>query len=345
MKEKILIITPYLSGQGGTETVLSKILCKNKFTNSYEIELLVFGGTAKKDWLSNLNCIIYSIEGNFIQKTGKLINFMLGHKIDKVICLGTKQIYFMNKFRQLFKRHYKIISWIHFSLFDESTVKVKYLRFADYHLAISSGIYRQLESLGISKDKIKLIYNPIEKKEFTVKLKDDQGILELMYVGRITFEGQKNIRELLDSIIEMPRYSITIHFYGEGEVNECKLYIQENNIHQNFIWHGWVSNPFENIKEVSALVMTSKYEGFPMVLLEAISYGIPVIASNCPTGPEDIIKANNGFLYTTGDKNALRGILAGFNSSIFNQPDVKNSIKEFYSKNYLNVFLEMLNEL
>ncbi|USG03721.1 hypothetical protein A4W87_02075 [Latilactobacillus sakei] len=345
MKEKILIVTPYLSGRGGTETVLSKILSKNEFTDSYEVELLIFGGTAKKDWLSNLNCVCHSIEGNFIQKMSKLINFMLKHSMDKVICLSTKQIYFMNKFRQLFKRQYKIISWIHFSLFDESTVKTKYLKFADAHLAISSGIGNQLESLGIKKDRIKVIYNPIEKKDFTVNLIDNPGSLELMYVGRITFEGQKNIRELLDSISEMPNHSVTIHFYGEGEISECKLYIQKNNIKQNFIWHGWVNNPFKDIKMISALIMTSNYEGFPMVLLEAISYGIPVIASDCPTGPKDIIKVDNGFLYAMGNQDELRGILTEFNSDIFEQTKVKNSIKKFYFKNYLGSFLEMLNEL
>ena len=54
-------------------------------------------------------------------------------------------------------------------------------------------------------------------------------------------------------------------------------------------WHGWVDKPWEKINSASCTLLLSKFEGFPMVILESLSYGIPVISSDCPTGPEDLI--------------------------------------------------------
>jgi UDP-D-galactose:(glucosyl)LPS alpha-1,6-D-galactosyltransferase len=63
-------------------------------------------------------------------------------------------------------------------------------------------------------------------------------------------------------------------------------------------WTGWVHNPWAAIKAVSALVLTSQYKGFPMVLIESLIRGIPCLSSDCPTGPADIIiPGENGWLY------------------------------------------------
>ncbi|MDE9571749.1 glycosyltransferase, partial [Xenorhabdus bovienii] len=82
----------------------------------------------------------------------------------------------------------------------------------------------------------------------------------------------------------------------------------------NIFWHGWVKEPWsfvqESIVEVSSLLLTSKNEGFPMVLGEAISYGIYCISSDCQTGTTDIIKKyRNGELYPVGDVKELAHIL------------------------------------
>lgn len=67
-----------------------------------------------------------------------------------------------------------------------------------------------------------------------------------------------------------------------------------NNIHRELVQ--------QDIEKVSALLLTSSFEGFPMTLLEALSWGIPCISADCVSGPADIIQPDvNGHLYQPGD--------------------------------------------
>jgi len=67
-------------------------------------------------------------------------------------------------------------------------------------------------------------------------------------------------------------------------------------------WLGFKKDPYSEFQEITALLLTSRYEGFGMVLVEANQRGIPVISSDCESGPRDIVIAGvNGYLYREGD--------------------------------------------
>ena len=67
-------------------------------------------------------------------------------------------------------------------------------------------------------------------------------------------------------------------------------------------WLGFKKDPYSDFREITALLLTSRYKGFPMVLVEANQRGIPVISSDCKSGPKDIVIAGvNGYLYREGD--------------------------------------------
>uniref|UniRef100_A0A7V3J8Y5 Glycosyltransferase n=1 Tax=candidate division CPR3 bacterium TaxID=2268181 RepID=A0A7V3J8Y5_UNCC3 len=71
---------------------------------------------------------------------------------------------------------------------------------------------------------------------------------------------------------------------------------------KGYEWLGYQPHPFERIRECTALLLTSRFEGSPLVLIEANAQGIPVISSNCQAGPEDIvIEGVNGYLFPEGD--------------------------------------------
>jgi len=316
---KIAIITPYLSGKGGTETVLSIILSNDKYLKRFEkVDLIVLGDFAGNQWTKKLSenvCIHFSTNLNMIRIL-VLVFRILTNRYDKVICMSTRILRITYSLRKIFRRKFKIISWIHFSLFHESTVIPDNLKYADYNLAISSGINRQMKSLGINDNDIGLIFNPIEKKNRVINSSHNKKP-EFAYIGRILLDGQKNLRELFNGIRLLKNNSIVLHLYGDGEINECQDYIRSLDIKQTIIWHGWTKNPWGDFKTMDAIILTSKYEGLPMVLLESISYGIPVISSNCPTGPEDIVNKNNGFLYKMKDVHALANLLSKIKESNF----------------------------
>jgi len=79
---------------------------------------------------------------------------------------------------------------------------------------------------------------------------------------------------------------------------------------KGYEWLGYQPRPFESIGECTALLLTSRFEGFGLVLVEANAHGIPVISSNCQAGPEDIvIEGVNGYLFPEGDLEAFVNIL------------------------------------
>ena len=123
----------------------------------------------------------------------------------------------------------------------------------------------------------------------------------VIYVGR--FSKQKDIDSLLRiwAIIHQQYQDWRLDIYGEGELKEhylSRIHLMDANIH--------VYEPTANIMEVyrehSILLLTSKYEPFGLVLPEAMSCGLPVVAFDCPYGPADIITDGvDGYL--TSDRN------------------------------------------
>ena len=342
--EKILILVPFLSGNGGTETVLKMVLGNKKFLReSAVIDVFIMGSGNNKNWAAKVSS---NVNVNFLSKN-KLFQFInLGKLLTTgnyscVICLSTTLLFLTSTFRKTFRLKFKLMSWIHFSLISEKTVNVNKLRLADINLVISSGIFKQFKKLGIPERKLRLVYNPVAPQSGTVSENKDTDVLKLVYVGRITLDGQKNLRELFYALKKVTKINVLLHIYGAGEISKCKEVIRDMGIEHKIIWHGWVKKPWEDIDNIDALVLTSKYEGFPMTLLEALSHGVPVISSNCPTGPEDIVTKSNGFLYKMGDSEELSLILENFKEEFSTSHEkLKNTIAKFY----VNEYIETLNK-
>ncbi|QFP79160.1 glycosyltransferase [Latilactobacillus graminis] len=302
----------------------------------FDISLFLMGGVDDRGWLQNLTkCNVKIGTRNKVVSVLSLVKLILENKYQKFIFLSTKQMRLAFEVRRFLRHKFEIISWIHFSIFHEKTVRPKYFKYADKNLAISSGIKRQLIQLGIAESKIRVIFNPIKRQHQIIKSNQELKCTQIGYVGRIMFEGQKNIKELLDAVKLLSPRAIEIHFFGSGEVEICKRYIEEQNIQQDFYWHGWTSKPWKKMKNLDVLIQTSKFEGFPMVLLESLSYGLPIIAANCPTGPEDIISKENGYLYSLGNTEELASIIDNYDRKRFDPKCVKESISKFYIDNYI----------
>ncbi|EKP61694.1 glycosyl transferases group 1 family protein [Acinetobacter baumannii 99063] len=120
---------------------------------------------------------------------------------------------------------------------------------------------------------------------------------QIVTIGRLT--DQKNYIHLLQAwekiYQSIPDWQLNI--YGEGEHKE----MLQNYISKRFLKNVSLKGSTSNVKEVyersSFFVMSSKYEGLPMVLIEAQSFGLPIVSYNCPYGPSDVIQENqNGLL-------------------------------------------------
>ena len=123
----------------------------------------------------------------------------------------------------------------------------------------------------------------------------------IIFVGR--FSQQKDFGTLIEvwKIVQQHHEDWELHAYGEGELKkQYETIVAEGNL--NIKIFPPTPNIFEKYVESSMLVMTSLYEPFGLVLPEAMSCGLPVVAFNCPYGPADIIEnGKNGFLISNRD--------------------------------------------
>jgi UDP-D-galactose:(glucosyl)LPS alpha-1,6-D-galactosyltransferase len=332
----IKFVASHLSGNGGTETVLSEVL--NHLALNQQVELIIFGNPTNRYWLDNLNSnVIVKIE-NPQSKLAKLQSyFKTAFKVksdDLVISLSPSFIKVLSFARKVSGRKFKIISWIHFSLDDQDLFDPTNIKYADYHLAISNKIRKQLINLGIPSDRIDVIYNPVEKQSAT-SIKEHSGT-NLAYIGRITFEGQKNLKELFTALNGIS--SVHLYLIGTGskeEIDRCKRFIENSGNSAKVTWAGWQKQPWNYLadKNIDASILTSTFEGLPMALLESIVRGIPVIASRFD-GYSDVVKEHtNGLSYQMGDVDQLRDCIFKI-KSINNPKQIQNSISNYYSEIY-----------
>jgi len=160
------------------------------------------------------------------------------------------------------------------------------------------------------------IYNPLNKKEILYKSKNDINLsffkkknkFKILNIGRFT--DQKDHHTLLKSVkILKDKYNLNfillIMGRGKNEKN-IKNFIKKNNLSQNVKIIGFKKNPYKYIKHCNLFVLSSRFEGLPNVLLEAITLKKFVISSNCPTGPNEILDyGKGGLLFKTGNENDL----------------------------------------
>ena len=142
------------------------------------------------------------------------------------------------------------------------------------------------------------IYNPVDKKLLSNKIAYDSNSKLIVSVGRLTY--QKNFELLVDvAKLVLNKYpDHEWHIYGSGEnKDDIQHKISNYNLQNQLFLKGQSNNLYEIYKNYSMMVMTSRYEGFPMTLLEGMAFGLPLVSFDIPTGPNEIIRENtNGFL-------------------------------------------------
>ena len=157
------------------------------------------------------------------------------------------------------------------------------------------------------QDKSVVIANPVDDRFLKTKYIGEKST-EFINVGRLN--EQKNQMLLMESfkdvIKKYPNYKLLI--YGEGSLkNELSMYIKDNKLNNNVKLCGNVDDIENILKDKKGFILSSKYEGMPNALMEAMAVGMPCISTDCPCGgPRELIKNNiNGLLVKSNDKNEL----------------------------------------
>lgn len=181
-----------------------------------------------------------------------------------------------------------------------------FYRFADKIIVQTSSV-KDLYSKSL-QEKIEVIPNPVrEPEDFYKATADNFRNKKIINVGRLEYvKGQDNLIKAFTKLHKKyPDWSLIIVGEG-GERENLQNIINKYEVSQSVQLVGRLDNIYSILSESSILAQTSRFEGFPNALCEAMACGLPVISTNCNFGPNEIIKDNvNGKLVPVDDVDAL----------------------------------------
>ncbi len=171
-------------------------------------------------------------------------------------------------------------------------------RWADAVLGVSSGVTRNLiDHFHVNSKKAHTIFNPYNIEAIRKASKEapevDLPSNFIVSAGRLT--AAKNFKQLINAYLSSTE-TASLCILGEGEQREeLNRYIKDRRAEKRIILLGYAKNPFTIFSRAKYYISASTNEGFPNALLEAMTVGLPVIMTNCPSGPAEILEGDSNF--------------------------------------------------
>jgi glycosyltransferase involved in cell wall biosynthesis len=131
---------------------------------------------------------------------------------------------------------------------------------------------------------------------------------------------------------------------GDGEDRpELQTLVQELGLEEAVALPGFVDNPYKFMKRADVFVLSSKWEGLPTVLIEALACGCPVVSTDCPSGPAEILEGGRwGPLVPVGDAGSLAKAILQVLERPLNRELLQKRGLEFTVERAVQQYLELL---
>lgn len=182
---------------------------------------------------------------------------------------------------------------------------------ADVIAAVSEGVADDLAlTIGIPRDRIRVIYNPIITPDLAAKVKEDINHPwfnpgeppVVLAVGRL--DPQKDYPLLIKSFARVRQFvPARLLILGEGPERDSLIsLVRQLDLDGDVQFPGFVPNPYPYMAKASVFVLSSRWEGLPTVLVEALYCGASIVATDCPSGSREILRDGKyGRLVPVGD--------------------------------------------
>jgi glycosyltransferase involved in cell wall biosynthesis len=200
---------------------------------------------------------------------------------------------------------------------------------AESIVPVSQGVAEDLARIGLSLERVQVIYNPVVTPELFEKAQEpvehpwfSPGQPPVILgVGRL--EQQKNFSTLIRAFAQVhQQHSARLIILGEGsERSYLESLIKELGLTENVALPGFVANPYAYMARAAMFVLSSAWEGLPTVLIEAMAVETPVVSTDCDSGPAEILKNGKyGKLVGVGD---IKGLAEAMISTLTEPTDLR----------------------
>lgn len=198
-----------------------------------------------------------------------------------------------------------------------SLARVAY-RWADGVVAVSHGVADDLASVtGVARPRIEVLYNPVHFERIARAaaepadhpwLRDKSGPV---VVGAGRLAAQKDFATLIRAVRLLPD-DVRLVILGDGKLRaDLERLAAGLGITHRVDLCGFTPNPYPSLRAGDVFALSSRWEGLPTVLIEALSLGTPVVSTDCDSGPAEILDGGRwGALVPPGDAEALAGAIA-----------------------------------
>jgi len=360
-KIKLFIIIPALGGGGAEKVILT--LCDNLNTEKFDLTLVVINKIGAFSNYSNDNIKIIDLKIKHVRNSiFKLYKLIRDEKPDIVFTtlehlnlLMSILKFFLPQSIKFIARESSIVSLRNKQkklnyLFD--FLYKKFFNNFDTIICQSNFMLEDLvNNYGIHKNKMKIINNPVDVNKIQKLSQEnsevllDKNTINLIAVGRLNKVKQYHLMIEIVSQLDS-KYHLYILGTGAEEVFLKKM-VSDLNLNDRIHFLGFQDNPYVFMKQADIILMTSKYEGFPNVLIEANSLGIPIVAFDNPGGIGEIISDNlNGFLIQNNNIKDFILKIKNYSNKKIDKERIISFIEKKYSVKYIvnkyeNLFLEL----
>jgi glycosyltransferase involved in cell wall biosynthesis len=218
-------------------------------------------------------------------------------------------------------------------------------------IAVSNSVKSDLISrIGLSRNSIEVINNPIRVEDIDTLAEEDvhpwlkdQDIPVVIGVGRLTrAKGFGVLINAFDIVAKDRELRLIILGEGEGRERLAKL-IEEKELQDLVDMPGFVENPMTFFNCASLFVLSSEYEGFGNVLVEALACGTPVVSTDCPGGPAEILEGGKyGILVPVGDAEAMATAIARSIDEVTDPDALRSRASDFSAGKIAKKYEEIL---
>lgn len=321
--KKILIYINSMIPAGGIERVVANL--SNAWIKKYKV-IIVVKDTPKSFYEVDKNIKIKSLNNPLVLNMDKRISRIYSIirnsattvvKLRKLLSeLNPDYIYTTNPVNTLEimlsgENSGKLVASEHGSIYGYNSV-YNLLKKIIYPRVYKLSVPTRLDTTSYQNRKYPAVYIP-HITTFNSNSRNNLQEKRILNIGRFTKDKQQQVLlSIWNKILSDEKFiDWTLVLVGKGEERSKLLeYIELNDLNRNVEVVEPIRNVEKYFKSVSLFAFTSRFEGFGMVLLEAMSFGIPCVSFNCPSGPRDIISdGKDGYLVEPNNEVEFTGKL------------------------------------